>query len=248
MSINLASIIKTTLQTSLTVLFPAFCVSCGKEGRYLCEKCHVFAGEASLICPVCQESSFTGETHAKCKNRYGLNGLANCWEYEGAVKKILGRIKYRGITNAIQELAAISFQMMAADQARFDTFFKFLLDEPRITYVPMFSAKEKKRGFNQAKLIAKKLAKINGQAVLSLLTKTKNTKSQTELTKKERLENVKNTFAIAKGRLKSDFNQIKRVVLVDDIYTTGATMQECCKVLKKAGAKEVWGFTLARTP
>lgn len=205
-------------------------------------------GEAGLICPDCDQMSLSGERHAQCKTKYGLDGLATAWEYEGIVKKLLHTIKYDGITHAIQELMEDSLAMMTADQQRFGTFFRFLfggeLSSPHITYVPMVLRKEKKRGFNHARLIAQELGKIIGCRVVSLLEKIKDTGSQTELTKEARLENVKNSFA-----LRNSFSRLpKQVVLVDDVFTTGATMKECCKVLKKAGAKEVWGFTLARTP
>lgn len=132
----------------------------------------------------------------------------------------------------------------------------------------MFLQKEKSRGFNQAHLVASEFAKLTKQKAVPLLEKIKNTSSQTNLTKEQRLENVKNSFVLRKQALKifSPYSLFRseprpnpkiskslfpslpgRVVLVDDIWTTGATMKECCAVLKKAGVKNVWGFTLART-
>ncbi len=235
------------IEKLLNTFFPAFCVGCGKEGKYICEKCYVFAGESALICPVCGESSFSGERHFQCLSaRYDLDGLANVWEYEGIVKKVLGTIKYRGITHALGELVQSSFQLMLADKARFGAFLEFLfVGSPMITYVPMFLQKEKKRGFNQAKLVAQVVGKITGNKVLQLLAKTKETPSQTNLTKQQRVENIKDSFGVC---AKPGLAQIKNVVLVDDIWTTGATMKECCKALKKAGIKNVWGFAIARTP
>ncbi len=78
---------------------------------------------------------------------------------------------------------------------------------------------------------------------MSLLEKVKRTESQAKLDKAERVKNIEGVFNIRK-----DQNKIpEKLVLIDDIWTTGATMKECCKVLKKAGVKKVWGFTLART-
>ena len=229
----------------------------------------MFTGEAGLICPGCDTSSFDGTKHLQCKSKYGLDGLANVWEYEGIAKKLLGIIKYQGITHAIRELVKSSFQLMAADQARFAPFLKFLLTSKNynsyknyndyncyISYVPMFQVKEKNRGFNQAQLIAKEIAfqlrsgrgKIE---VVPLLIKTRDTGSQTQFTKEERAKNVENSFVYKDYKIYNDYNNYsvpESIVLVDDIYTTGATMKECAKVLKKAGVKNVWGFTLARTP
>ena len=229
---------------ALNLFFPVFCVGCQGEGKYLCTRCSEFLGEAALICSVCEESTFTGETHEACKGRYTLDGLIGVWEYEGVIKKMLLQIKYRGIAHAAQETMALAFFAMAKDTARFSPFLSFLLTiDTVLAFVPMWKRKERKRGYNQATLITKEIAVISGNSVASLLEKTKDTKSQTDLERKERLQNLKDSF-----RYLAEICVPQKAVLVDDIWTTGATMKECCKVLKKAGVEKVWGFTLARTP
>lgn len=236
----------------LDVLFPVICFGCGKEGKYICEKCEGFVGEAAFICPVCQQSSFTGERHQHCKTRDGLDGLVGIWEYEGFVKKFISQIKYQSVTHAIGEIVARAFGVMAQNTQITIPFLSFLLSEHTyITYVPMAKSKEKKRGFNQAVCIAKEIGKITKKEVLPLLQKIKDTASQTELDKEQRLQNVRDSFAVsATWELSSQAGaQLQKcVVLVDDIWTTGATLKECCKVLKKAGVEQIWGFTIARTP
>ena len=231
----------------LEVVFPVVCVSCGTEGKYICEKCEVFLGEASFICPICLRASFAGERHLACQHRHGLNGLASIWEYEGAVQRLLHCIKYDGVVHAIEEIIERACGSMALDQKRFCTFLSFLFSpDTLVTYVPMHSRKEKRRGFNQTELLANALAKQTKSAVACLLEKTKETKPQVDLDKEERLYNMKGSFAISSGTLSVPITTLS-VVLVDDVWTTGATMKECCKILKKAGIQEVWGFTLART-
>jgi competence protein ComFC len=159
----------------------------------------------------------------------------------------------------------LAFRTTTKDTARFSQFLSFLLTPgTALTFVPMWKRKERKRGYNQAALIAKEISVISGNSLKSLLEKTKDTKPQTDLDKKERLENVKDSFRyltddrgfIADGRgysisgnqqISAEIRAPQNVVLVDDVWTTGATMKECCKVLKKAGVEKVWGFTLART-
>jgi len=92
-------------------------------------------------------------------------------------------------------------------------------------------------------VIARKLGKELGIKVFTLLEKIKDTKSQTKLDRQERLDNIRGAFA-AKTKLPPE---IKNILLVDDVWTSGATMRECARVLKKAGAKNILGFTLART-
>jgi len=107
----------------------------------------------------------------------------------------------------------------------------------------MYQKKEKRRGFNQAKLIARTISGAAEKEIISLLIRIKDTQSQANLNKEERFENVKHVFGVF-----SDLSFIPRnLILVDDVWTTGATMKQCCKVLKKTGVQNIWGFTLFRT-
>jgi len=119
-----------------------------------------------------------------------------------------------------------------------------LPEDTIITFVPMYKKKEKRRGFNQAELIAKKVSQLLGLAEQPLLEKVRDNQSQVGLGPQERAENVKGVFKMLKVGL-STFES-RSVLIVDDVYTTGATMGECTKTLKRAGVKNVWGFTLSR--
>lgn len=108
--------------------------------------------------------------------------------------------------------------------------------------VPIHKKRMLERGYNQSELIAKEIAKnIQGIEYKKLLKKTKNNQTQSELKKEERLENVKNVYEIQNKQIIQD----KKIILFDDIYTTGSTVNECSKVLKENGAKEVLVLTLA---
>jgi competence protein ComFC len=220
--------------TLLDILFPKFCIGCGRKGKYICERCNIFTSEVEPI-------YFQQE-------KYGLDSLISIWEYEGLMKKAIHQIKYQGVTDIIKELVSlINIEIESNSGLR-----------PVITYVPMYKKREKKRGFNQAKIIAQEIAKKTNCQVVSLLKKIKDTKPQMELKQKERLENIKGCFELSlkevrpPQNLHSSFQEVGplknlSVLLVDDVYTTGATMRECAKVLKKAGVKKVIGFVLART-
>jgi len=228
----------------LDIFFPRNCLGCGKEGKYICENCRTFLGEAPLICPVCGRGSFSGQRHIDCPSRYQLDGLVALWEYEGLIKTAIHYIKYRKLGDAVSELVALSLETMSKDKERFASFFSDLFTEkPFITFIPMFSKKERKRGFNQSELIARALGKITGLETISLLEKMKETESQTRLKKEKRLKNIEGAFSLKADSLKPPEN----LILVDDIWTTGATMKEGAKILKQSGAKKIWGFVLART-
>lgn len=120
--------------------------------------------------------------------------------------------------------------------------YSFLKKYDIILCVPMYKEKKKQRGYNQAELITKELAKkLHIDISLDNLVKIKDTKKQSTLTKTERMQNLKGAFEVKnKGILKD-----KKVILFDDIFTTGSTVNECCSVLKKTGTKEITVLTLA---
>lgn len=103
--------------------------------------------------------------------------------------------------------------------------------------VPLHPQREKMRGFNQARLLAEQLG-----LPAEMLKRIKNKHPQAELPREDRLKNLKNSFKISG---KFDLSN-KKIVLVDDVCSTGATLNECAKVLRQAGAKEIWGLVLAR--
>lgn len=213
----------------LDIFFPKFCVECGREGKYICEKCYLFASETELL-----------------RQAWPV-GMINVWEYNGIIKKALHEVKYRYTRDILNELIEKGFKIILNDKYRFNDFLSFLINEKAvITYVPMYKKKERYRGFNQSKIIAQKIGKIFNLEVVELLKKTRETKSQTKLCKEERIENVRDSFK-AIARQARPVGE-RSILLVDDIYTTGATMHECCKVLKKSGIKNIWTFTLAKTP
>ncbi|MBI2042201.1 MAG: ComF family protein [Candidatus Nealsonbacteria bacterium] len=175
--------------------------------------------------------------------------IVSVWEYEGIIEKAIHKIKYSGCYDIIDELMEKAMKKIELN----------LPEDTVITYVPMWSKKERQRGFNQSELIARKLEALlprRKQRIASseeaILEKVKDNRSQVGLGPKERAENVKGVFRMRRerearlpaGSLAS--TDARNVLLVDDVYTTGATMGECMKVLKKAGVKNVWGFTLAR--
>ncbi|MGA8865494.1 MAG: phosphoribosyltransferase family protein, partial [Candidatus Sulfotelmatobacter sp.] len=114
--------------------------------------------------------------------------------------------------------------------------------------VPLFRARQRQRGFNQAELIARAALKIHsGEGRLRLgapvLERKRETQSQTGLTSHQRRQNLRGAFAVAQP----EAIRGQEVVVVDDVYTTGATVSECARILLRAGASKVWVATVART-
>ncbi|MCS7250513.1 MAG: ComF family protein [candidate division WOR-3 bacterium] len=107
--------------------------------------------------------------------------------------------------------------------------------------VPLHKAKIRERGYNQSEILAKEISKIVNKDVLNCLIRKKNTKSQTKLKGEKRIENVKNAFIFDNRYNIKD----KRIILIDDVMTTGATLESCAEVLLENNAKEVFGLVIA---
>lgn len=219
----------------LDLLFPKKCVNCGKLGSYICRNC--FARIEFIdkpLCPVCERQSIGGKTHPGCFSKLGLDGLVVVCRYRGPISKAIQKIKYKWIWDIEKLLVDIVA----------DNFWKF--DVPaKITLVPVpLHIKRKNwRGFNQVELLANDLAKRYKQPYIDLLERKYETRTQVGLSKKDREENVRGAFIVKPQYLSKveggDF------MLVDDVCTSGATMGECCRVLKRAGARSVWGLAVA---
>jgi ComF family protein len=218
------------------ILFPKLCVGCQKSGTLLCHNCWPkvsFAYEP--ICPVCHGPSVAGRTHAGCQTVWGIDGLACLTLYSGPIRSLVRQLKYHGAT-VTQELITQLIQVYLQHESLY-------LSPAIIIPIPLHPQAQNQRGFNQALIIAQALAnQLNYPLLSDTLKRTKNTISQTHLTKQQRQTNMQAVFAL------NTSENIKGAsfIVVDDVFTTGATLREAAKVLKRAGAKQVFGFTLAR--
>lgn len=217
----------------LDLLFPKRCVSCGRLGNYICRECFskiVFIEKP--VCPICQRQAIGGRVHLGCRTKYGLDGLVVGCRYRGPVKLAIQKVKYRWVYDIGETLSTLLLENIW----RFN-----LPGEVTLVPIPLHLRRKKWRGFNQAELLAKILAKSSGLFHSEILERITETKAQVGLDKKERKANVKGVFVLKpKANIRG-----KDLVLVDDVYTSGATMQEAARVLKQAGAGEVWGMTIA---
>jgi ComF family protein len=219
--------------------FPKKCIGCGREKTFLCQDCFSLIELNPFQYCLCQKPQRT-ILKGKCGHcrDHSLTGLYSASIFDQKIlKKAIDSFKYppylKDLAWPLAYLIILHFEII-----------KKKIEAPSILIpVPLFSRKERERGFNQSKELANILAKA-WQAELSCkdLIKIKNTASQASSNREQRSENLKNAFCV----LDKNAIQGKKVYLVDDIYTTGATMEECAKVLKEAGAKEVWGITVAR--
>lgn len=208
----------------LDLVFPIHCFICGREGDYLCQDCQALFNVSEHVVPI----------------RAGnLDGLYCALDYNQVlVKRLIQKFKYppyiKGLSRALATLIITHFHLLH----KHADFSEFVL-----LPVPLHKSKLRRRGFNQSEEISRELGRVLDLAVCrDCLAKKRKTQSQVELSPQEREENVKGVFVCIRPERVAD----RRILLVDDIYTTGATMEECARVLKAAGALQVWGVVVAR--
>jgi ComF family protein len=193
---------------------------------------------AKSTCPMCEKSSIDGMTHIRCKKPQGLDGLVSVWEYKGVTKKLIKAFKFRFAKDVSDD---ISKQVVKYIQDQINAL-------PKTAYlvpIPLHKKRQNWRGFNQAEVLAKEISEnTKWRLIPNLLIRVKQTKPQADLTEEERKVNVRGIFNLnPKYQIQ---NSKYPYILIDDVYTTGSTIREACKVLKRNGAKLVWGLTVAK--
>lgn len=220
----------------LDLFFPKKCVGCGQEGSWFCQKCFgkiIFV--KSPTCPSCNKLTSMGQYCSRCRPRTSLTGVITAAYFkEGPLREAIHNFKYNKIRDLARPLADILGQRLSEG---------FPSGRLGLFSVPLHPTRLSERGFNQAEEIAKLIAADFGIDIVPGLVRHRATDTQI---KKERLKRIKNV--IGSFRFEGDKNDIKNktVLIVDDVFTTGATLSECAKVLREAGARQVWGLVLAK--
>lgn len=193
-----------------------------------------------MICLVCNKGSFDGLTHPRCRGKYKIDGAFSAIAYKGIVKKLIYNFKYKPFLSDLNKtLVELFYESIIQNEI----FQKVYASKPILVPIPLHSQRLRKRGYNHAKLLAEGLSKKLDLKVLEILERTKDTKSQFGLKLDDRKKNLKNAFSILPN---TSITRHHNILLVDDILTTGSTLLEAARILKKNGVKKVWGLTLAR--
>jgi len=231
------------------LVFPAFCRQCGvqlltEENGYFCPGCwersprvvrpfcsgcglphpemRGFGSRANYPCATCRDTPNTE-----------INRIYGAARYEDAVADAVKLLKFHGKRRLAGPLAEV---MAAFAEAEMD-----LGEYGALVPVPLHRVRQRARGFNQSALLAEELARLfPGMTVDASLRRIRPTRTQSRLTREERLANVRGAFAVEGDTLAG-----KRVLLIDDVITTAGTVTECARVLKRAGAESVDVFAVA---
>ncbi len=225
-------------------LFPRCCYWCGKQGTYLCFECKKSLLPHPEICPSCHQPSTGFKTCVSCmlEGNFFVEGLLVGFSYQNILKKLILKLKFqhkRDIASFLAERAALLVQT--------NPYLSPLLKQKKlaISFVPSHRYRKYfQKGYNQSEILARTLANLLEIPLLPCCKKTRATVSQLKLNRKERLKNLNSAFCLFEN---FDCEAWTTLLLIDDVTTTGATLNELAKTIKlKRANLQVWGLVLAR--
>lgn len=218
------------LRKLISVITPDSCISCGDEGSLLCEACsYSEIPRVASACYACGAITNNFATCNKCRRRTPLVKVWVVTRYDTIAKELISELKFNSSREAIEPIASLCINTVP------------ILEIDIVTHLPTSSTHIRQRGFDQSKFIAKRLASRRYRYA-PLLRRIKKI-HQTGSNKKQRREQIKGAFLAINKYLIAN----SRILLVDDVATTGASLEEAARTLKKAGAKEVSAIVFART-
>ncbi len=193
----------------LDLLFPKYCLTCHREGEYWCEQCKMKPLKA-------------WDGNLQLIGTKYFDEIICVADYEDeTIHKLIKACKYRFIKEITRDLAELLYKELQKQHSN-----------AVLVPVPLSASRERWRGFNQAALIAQVIAKELNMEYLPILKRTKHTKAQAKLTEQERLINMKDCFKVVG-------NVPNQAILIDDVITTGTTINECARVLREAGTQHI---------
>ncbi|RPJ60703.1 MAG: ComF family protein [Dehalococcoidia bacterium] len=221
--------------TILDLFFPKRCVGCGREGYYICFSCRrTIRRILPPICPRCGRPQPGGTLCPSCINQQiGVDGIRSPFRFEGVIREAIHQFKYSNLRDLSGFLAGMLYEYLL----------KYPMPGDVLVPVPLHPRRLRERGYNQSVLLAKELGRLTALPVIeNCLWRTKYTSQQAiSISVQDRYRNVAGVFDCRDNSIR-DYN----VVLVDDVATSGATINACARSLKAAGAASVWGLVVAR--
>jgi len=219
---------------ALDLLFPQRCVGCGREGDFLCYSCcQSLPRIMPPLCPRCGKPQPRGILCPSCVGwQTEIEGVRSPFRFDGVIRQAIHQLKYRNLRALAQPLAKLLKDYLTTNATPGEV----------LVPVPLHQKRLKERGYNQSQLLARELGKLITLPVVDdCLIRQRYALPQARTSSvEERRSNVANAFICRDHRL-----QDKQVLLIDDVATSGATLNACASALKTAGATSVWGLVLA---
>ena len=215
-------------------LYPPICAGCGRPGSRWCVEC---AEKAAVIthpiCPTCGAPVSPGEPCHECKNHPPSFDFLRSWAvFGGPVRSALHHLKYGKDLGIAEVLARPLVEIVKFEKWEIDL----------IIPIPLSKSHLRQRGYNQAEAIAVPVSlALKKKCVTNFVTRSKETSSQIDLSAAQRYANLQDAFSVNPAKLKG-----RDILLIDDVATTGATLNSCSKALKDVGVETVYCLTVAK--
>jgi len=233
--VNVHPPVKSLKRIALDLLFPRWCIGCGKEGDYICAACREqLPAIRPPVCPRCGRPLADGPVCPGCADMDDeIDGIRAPFLFDGVIRQAVHELKYRNLRALAPLLAAFLHAYLR----------EFPLKGDVLVPVPLHPRRLRERGYNQSARLARELGRLGGRPVREdALVRTGFAPPQVRSSgEAERRRNVAGAFACPLPQAVID----KRVILIDDVATSGATLNAGAGVLKAAGAASVWGLVLA---
>lgn len=235
---------KKIIQELLDIIFPVICLGCNKEGRWLCKQClERITLYQKPVCPWCEKSTHSTELCNNCKRQSHLDFLFVITTYQNfLLQELLHNLKYNFAWKIAEDLNPLAKKYLSQPKIKQNEFI-FPDSSLLLAPIPLHKKRFLERGFNQSEFLAKIIARrLNAELSTDILIRKKNTISQMTLNRKERSRNIQGAFQCLDPKLVKD----KKIVIIDDVLTTGATIKEAAFTLRKAGCHSVSALVLAK--
>ena len=220
---------------ALDLLFPQYCIGCGREGSLICISCYQSLPRLTPpLCPKCGRPQTGGILCPGCTSQpTAIDGIRSPFRFEGVVRQAIHKLKYQNLRALVIPLAKLMQEYLTANPVPGGV----------LVPVPLHKKRLRERGYNQSGLLAQELGKLTNLPVVDdCLIRQRHTPPQVRTsTVEERWHNIATAFTCRDRRL-----QGKQVLLIDDVSTSGATLDACAAALKASGATSVWGLVMAR--
>lgn len=231
------------IRSAIEVTLPSHCVACEtqtRRGAVFCGPCRKNLPRIrGARCEVCSEpfpAADQGLICTNCRGRsfYFVATIAS-YRANGEIRELIHRFKYNRELHLIRSLGLLLRRNLLDHRLR---------DVPLagLVPVPLHALREREREFNQSRLLAEELSKYSQVPVWDDLRRIRVTETQTHFDRRERMQNLRGAFVLRR----MDRIAGQNLALIDDVFTTGSTLNECARVLLEAGARAVWALTVAR--
>ena len=222
-------------ESALDLLFPQQCMGCGRWGKFFCSSClQTLPRIAPPLCPKCGRPQSAGTLCSSCFDwQAHIDGIRSPFRFDGAIRKAIHELKYQNLRAIAVPQAALLDEYLASNPIPADV----------LVPIPLHPKRLRERGYNQSELLARELSKLTRLPVEpGYLVRQRDTPPQARTTSvEERKQNIARAFLCPDNMVEG-----KRILLIDDVSTSGATLDAAAEALKSRGFGPVWGLVVAR--